>query len=55
MSPGERARGAADHMERTGMNLTTARGYQSEGWLSGHALTAIQPEGKPCGSRGLPG
>lgn len=38
------------------MNSTTARGYQSQGWLSGHALTAMQPEDcKPFGTGRLPG
>lgn len=39
------------------MSFTTARGYQSQGWLSGHALIAMQPEGcKPAGGEGgLPG
>jgi hypothetical protein len=39
------------------MNSTTARGYQSQGWLLGHALIAVQPEDcKPFGSTGrLPG
>lgn len=37
------------------MTFSTARGYQSQGWLSGHALKAVQPEDRPCSGRGLPG
>jgi hypothetical protein len=48
--------GSTGHLKRTGMNFSIARGYQPEGWQSGHALTAMRPEdGKPCASRGLPG
>lgn len=38
------------------MKLATARGYQSDGWLSGHALNATPDGFQPCGSEGqLPG
>jgi hypothetical protein len=38
------------------MNLTTARGYQSEDWRLGHALIAKPEDCQPFGGAGrLPG
>jgi hypothetical protein len=61
-SAGEPRKGTPDghqatETEQGSMNTTTARGYQSQGWRSGHALTAMQPEDcKPSvGEARLPG